>query len=39
MQDRIYRIVEILLAPHGRTIHWVNRVGLTMSESLPLFPR
>jgi hypothetical protein len=27
------------LAPHGRTIHWVNRVGFAMSRHFRYSPR
>src|SRR5258705_2427955 len=38
MQDRLPPARRNLLATHGRTIHWVIRVTLTVRRSLPVFP-
>ncbi len=38
-QDRISQRPPKPLAPHGRTIHWVIRVILTVGQPLPIYPR
>jgi hypothetical protein len=37
MQDRINQSRRNPLAPHGRTIHWVNRARLAGEPTLPFY--